>query len=280
MLNVIERIKYKIVSGHIEEPIFLVVFGRSGSTALFRAISEHSEILKGRKESPMVEHFGKLIYEYYFSPEKEETKKYRKNTLPFDDFTTTRKFKSLIYEFATHDNYLKKLRYSKNKKKWIVGTYCNVEIANGLMKIFPSAKFVFIHRNGIDQVNSALKYFDHLNNDFEEACKSWNYAASAFSGLLNLENCFSISHHNLVENPSKIMTALLSFLDLHLEENCIKYISDNIVHPQGQNDANGNYSEYLKNRKEIIWTDEQKRQFLQICEQNMRLYGYDRELDH
>lgn len=279
MERIIERLKYKIVAKHIENPIFLIVFVRSGSTALFRAISQHSEVLMGRKESPMVEHFGKLIYDYYYSPKEEAIKQYRVRALPFDDYTTTQKFKSLIYEFATHDNYIKKFKEARSQRKWIVGTFCNLEIVKGLEKVFKNPKFIFIHRNGIDQINSALKYFTYLDNDFQKACHDWNNTANVYEGLLSYKNCFSISHKDLVSEPKNLMSELLSFLDLPPEENCFNYISESIIHPQGNDDADGNYSQFLKNRKKIVWTDEQKTFFIDLCEKNMKVYGYESEIE-
>ena len=57
--------------------VFIVGAGRSGTTAVCRAMNEHSRVLIAPGEGPLVNGFGRVAHQYRFGPQSEY---YRSNT--------------------------------------------------------------------------------------------------------------------------------------------------------------------------------------------------------
>lgn len=108
-------------------------------------------------------------------------------------------------------------------------------------KLFPNAKFIFLHRNGIDVAQSLYfrekqrqgKFHDGIHSvrclDFREAFKLWEEYNGFYEGnknIINGKNLISFSYEEFIENPVKQISNLAEFVEIHID----KKITDKIIH--------------------------------------------------
>lgn len=68
-----------------------------------------------------------------------------------------------------------------------------------LLKIFPQARVIYLTRNGVNNVTSAIKYFDV---DFEVACRNWSQCGDAWDRIYEIlpqNKVLWIEHEQLMD---------------------------------------------------------------------------------
>ncbi len=271
----------KVANNFIDSPCFVVGCGRSGTTALCRALSEHPAILMSRPEAPLHHHIGEIAYEYQYGRIK---KYYQYSTkIPVKEFYYN--LKKLCFDSVWGED--SALRYSLKKsiqgsslkiiKYWGSKSFPNENESMGLNWLFPNLKFVYIFRNGIEVVHSMTKFdaFDGLS--FEEKCEFWASRIFRYKYLLNDKRSISIRFEDFVNNPEGVLRVVFSHLGLQFDENSVRFLKENVVHPLDQKDQPVDPQKIFKERTEPYknWTDIQKNTFKATCTKAMIEAGYE-----
>lgn len=162
----------------INYPIFVVGDGRSGTSVLLQALGKHPLILSMPGEAPLITSMGAIISRLELT---DDTKReYYKNALKFDKTYLYEHLQRLSFEIAGGKNYALRMLMKNllpnpsllmRKRYWAAKTFPNENIANGLMKLYPKAKFIYIIRNGIDVVQSKTRFSGFRDNDFRQHCE-------------------------------------------------------------------------------------------------------------
>ncbi len=281
MLSVLGHI---LAYGYYSRPIFVIGAGRSGTTALVRAMGEHPRIFTVERESPFIGHVGQLGY--YLSPEQFAHYYQENQMLPSDD--VIRRLARLTFEscrgsqFGLNDS-LSRLRKGDlsliRAKHWSAKTFPNQEEFLGLRRLFPRAKFLYILRNGMDMVQSRTRFSGFKAHGFLDHCRTWTMNVDKYTYINDYPDAaLEIRQDELISNPEKIFNQIFGLLTLEHHCGPVDFITNTIVHPLGQETReNVNVRAVLLERRPSWseWDELEKETFKKVCGENMQRTGYE-----
>ena len=102
----------------------------------------------------------------------------------------------------------------------------NIFVADLVLELFPSSRFVYIYRDGRAVVNSLLQVKKRYEQQGEQppfdirlipACQEWIRGQTAFTRLRKQfasDRIHSVRYERLIEHPAKEIEMLMAFLDL------------------------------------------------------------------
>lgn len=268
-----------------EQPVFIVACGRSGSTALCNALDDHPQILMSHREALLVHYIGIMAYNYacgddilHHQNSIAWNQEYFKRTLKLNCYTASF---GLDYGFS----YRLLNRRKKNSvfsggnsiKFWGAKAFPNEPAAAGLLWLYPKAKFIYLHRNGLNVVQSMSKFGGFVKLDFADRCRFWRSGVESYEFLKNHKRSITVRFEDFLEKPSKVFKKIYSHLDLQSHYGPAEYASTTLVHPLDKPTQKANPQEILEKRPEpyATWTDEEKEIFKEICAESMKSLKYN-----
>lgn len=157
------------------------------------------------------------------------------------------------------------------KGRWVDKTV-NVGMLESLpilLKIFPNSRVIYLNRNGIRNVISAVKYF---GVSFEECCRNWAQCGEAWERVrtkLPQDWIVEIEHEQLVETPSEVVSLLAKHLLLSSEERKELLHFMVVATCEWENSPKAEIT--LETAR---WADDQRAMFIKICGNQMVRQGY------
>ena len=147
--------------------------------------------------------------------------------------------------------FVKKLSYFNQNKTIILKNPVNTARVDFLLKLFPKAKFIHIHRNPLEIFESMKKISHTLNQNSQleeiDEAELENQIIFQYSLLMNeflkekshiSEDRFvEVSYNNLVANPKEVMLKIYSKLNLKLSSEC-EYKFDKYLESQSTYEKN------------------------------------------
>lgn len=222
---------------HPFQPVFIIGCGRSGTTILGNTLSKHKEIayLNERRD---------LWHQAY--PELDIWSGKNSNPKLFFDKhnvkdENTRKLVKLFHEEQVYRKgkiLLEKLPINNFRLKFI-------------QKCFPNARYIYLHRNGLEVANSIakaipngwfgknnlklrllLKHSDKPNLDLtkniHKGLFEWSSSMEEshhFFSKLHKSLFIDLSYHSFLENPEYCLSKIFDFLDLDYDETLLTKLS-------------------------------------------------------
>lgn len=258
-----------------EPPIFLLGPYGSGTTLLRYVIDSHSRLCCP-PESDFIEALAALI----------ETERYRQGleALGFDDAHVVQQLRQLcIHLFG---NYAR----SWGKARWADKTPAYIDIVDTLRRLFPEARFVHIHRHGLDQAHSftrggtferpPLEPFRRPGEDLRLAC--CRYWLDKTRRLLDFESrhgecCFRLRYEDLCRQPEATLRPLFEFLDEAWEPAVLRFYehAHDKGHEHGRVLATRGFE--LSARHYRGWSAELRQACLEIAAPGLDALGYSVE---
>ncbi|MBS3742115.1 MAG: sulfotransferase [Candidatus Cloacimonetes bacterium] len=149
-----------------------------------------------------------------------------------------------------------------------------------IYKIFPTAKYIHLIRDGRASVNSMLNR-EYLNDTISKACKRWNQSVisvNKFKDKISKNKILEIKYENLVINPTKILKKVCSFINVEFHEamvypnkNVEKYGDTNLPHHRNlKNPVNTKSIDRWKSEL----SNKDKKKITSKLKKNLKLYGY------
>lgn len=280
-MNIIkDLIGYTLSRSCLKSPIFVVGSGRSGTSVLLQALGMHPDVISFPGEAPFLTSIGGEA-----NILESDNGEYYKASFKISSEYFYDSLAKLGIESAGGKNYalkefIKSALKSKNfsiKKHWCAKTFPPEQVTHGLLNVYPNAKFIYIVRNGIEVVHSMTKFHGFKQKDFSNQCQIWRDSIEKYAYFENCKHAICLRHEQLVYNPKTFFTQIFQFLGLDFSNQCIDFVSGNLIHPldapdQKQQDA----VIQLKQRKSPYssWPDEQKRIFESICGTSMQSMNY------
>ncbi len=202
-----------------EDPIFIIGLFRSGTTLLRYLVDSHSRIACP-PETRFMQHLAGII-------ESERTLG-GLQAMGFDREHTCQRLRQTISYFM--ENYAS----SKGKPRWADKTPEYVSSVASLQEIYPTAKFVMLYRNPLDQIRSNIKsglgLADRIGDFAEdnEYLAAANYWSAQSQVMIDFENKYPeqthrVKYEDLCENPEAILTSMLGFLGESWESEMLEY---------------------------------------------------------
>ncbi|MEW5787694.1 MAG: sulfotransferase [Pseudomonadota bacterium] len=268
-----------------DRPIFVVGGSRSGTSVLLHALGKHRRIYSFNGEDPFITDIGGMMYNLEYADQRELD--YYLSSLQVPQAYIARQLRKLAYEsaFGYHYGLRSMLRDSLKggfnpftKTHWCVKTFPVRIVADGLLKLYPLARFVMIHRSGIDVVNSRSKFHAFKELDFRKQCEEWSQSVADFAYLAEFEQGIAVRHADLVDDPETVFRRIQTFLGLDYDPAPADFTSTNQIHPLAsvENQANVDVRTQMSKRAPVheSWTPQQRQIFAEICGQAMGRLGY------
>ncbi len=274
---------YLLTRRFFNRPIFVGGAGRSGTTILWETLNTHPLIISTFGEAPLMPYIGEIAYKFYLS----SINTYIKKSTEFTEKEIEKILRKFIFESKWGAKYGCKRAISRfawhsanllKKRLWAAKTFPDENMAKGLVYLYPDAKFIYIHRNGIENVLSRTKYPGFKNQSFEDHCKTWANAEQKYRYLLNWEKSYEIPHSDFVNKRNYVLNKLVEFIGIPYSDNMEKYAKSTMIHPLDKNTAVvDNVTNVLNTRDQYWkkWKREQKVTFKKLCDESMDYLGYD-----
>jgi len=269
----------------IKNPIFIVGGSRSGTIVLLKAMGRHSGIFSTPSEDPFITDVGGMVHSLEFCSEVE--KKYYLDTLRISKAYIYDALRRLALESALGPHYgfkqLIKLAVTDKvnplaKRYWCSKTFPGKNVAQGLEKLYPDARFIWILRNGVNVVYSRCRFPAFRDQSFEEHCRHWADTIGRFSYLLEMPGAVVVHQEELVEDPDSVFRRIYEGLRIDYDPKPTEYALTHHVHPLGDESTTKgiDIKKTLSERPPAYqdWTQEQMTIFKEICGEAMQLAGY------
>jgi hypothetical protein len=272
----------------ITRPIFIVGGSRSGTIVLLTAMGRHAKILSTPSEDPFITDIGGMVHSLEFCSEVE--RQYYQDTLRVSQTYIYDRLRRLALESAMGRHYglkqlIKLTLVGKvnplGKRYWCTKTFPGKNVAQGLKRLYPQARFIWILRNGVNVVYSRGKFPAFRDLPFEEHCRHWADTIDRFSYLLDMPEAVVVHQEELVDDPDSVFRRIFNKFDIDYHSGPTQYALTHHVHPLGDESTTKgvDIKKTLSERRPAYegWTQEQRRVFKDICGEAMQLAGYELE---
>jgi hypothetical protein len=256
-----------------EPPIFLLGPYGSGTTLLRYVIDSHSRLCCP-PESDFIEALAPLL----------EEPRYRQglDSLGFDEEHVAHQLRQLCSHIF--GNYMR----SWGKARWADKTPAYIDHADLLVRLFPEAQFVTIHRHGLDQAHSytrggsfdraPLQPFRRPDEDLRVAC--CRYWLDKTQRLLDFETrhgakTFRLRYEDLCRQPESSLRPLFQFLNERWEADVLHFYeqSHDKGHEHGRVVATRGFQ--LSAGHYLHWSSELRKVCFEIASPGLEALGYE-----
>ena len=270
----------------INRPFFVVGGSRSGTIALLKAIGKHPRIFATPSEDPFITDIGGMVYQLEFCSEVEMD--YYRRTLRVSTDYIYQSLRRLALESAIGKRYgFKQIMKSMlagelnpvTKRYWCTKTFPSETVAQGLMKLYPETRFIWILRNGINVVHSRGKFPEFRHLPFEEHCHSWAESIMRFRYLFDLPQAVVVRHEEFVQDPERVFRRVFEHIGVEYSQEPVDFALTHHVHPLDDlNTTKGiDVRKVLSGRSSPTreWTETEQTVFRRICGEAMAQAGYE-----
>jgi hypothetical protein len=247
-------------------PVFVLGSARSGTTALSLAMSKATKY-QGFPEGHVLDVGIRLHHAMNGHFEKKD---------PWIDPSARAAFQIGRLSHARFHSeviqVLRRLASGYTTPHWFdkTPTFEMVASAPILAHAWPNARFIFMKRRGLENVQSRIRKFARSN--FAGSCRDWNLIMAGWRTVRqSLEGKFiEIDQHYMAEDPDLAAEGVGSLL--HLEASEIETFASVLrrVRPESTGPADNIVSELA----ELNWPPENIESFREICGAEMAAYGY------
>lgn len=234
-------------------PIFIFSLPRSGSTLLQKIITSSNGV--STSSEPWI-----LLPLMYAQKEEGLLSEYshRKALLALNDIKAKLRDNSYMYEDALKDFILsiyEGLSHS-NSKYFLDKTPRYYLIIDEIIKLFPSAKFIFLFRNPLSQFASKMNThkgrFKTLHSDIVDFSKGSNFLARGYRNYSKIS--IKLSYDELVNDSTNTIKKIEQYLDIKINESVLDNLTEiKIKGVMGDPDLMSNKSEKISSSSVDKW---------------------------
>ena len=267
----------------LENPVFVVGSGRSGTSILLRALGKHTSILS-LDEAPFISYIGTLVHPFEFR----ENRDYHLRNLRVPQKDLYDGLRRLCFESAAGGNYgLASVQNGPGLvaaatgevRLWSAKIFPNEREALGLIRLFPEVKFLYVYRNGCSVVNSMGHFGKMKERTFRENCSIWARNVEKYGYLPGLTSAMTVRQEDLLSQPATVFRQIQEFIETdRIESAPADYAESTLVHSLDQTTKAGvNVKQILQDRPAAHsnWGAEQMETFKAICGDAMSQLGYE-----
>jgi len=272
---------------YIHRPVFVVGGSRSGTIVLLKALGMHREILSAPTEDPFIADVGNFMRDLEAFPDHK--KSYYSRTLRIGPDYIRSVLQRLSLESAMGPDYgirhllghaVNDKRYNIFRKHfWCTKTFPNKNVAGGLLKLYPDAKFIWILRNGVNVVHSRTRFPEFRDLPFDQQCQHWADTINSYGYLTKLPEAIVIHQEDLLNDPAKVFRRIFDHIGIEDDGKSTEYALTHHVHPLADSSTSTgvDIKKIISERPPAYqdWTDAQRMQFKDVCGAAMQRAGYE-----
>jgi len=270
-------------------PFFIIGIGRSGTTLLRLMFHNHPNIAVPYESHFITDYYNNL--ESYGDLSKDKNLDKLIHDILQEDLLTqwdhefdASKIKAIIEDRslasiinAIYSDYAE----GKGKNRW--GDKSDyLDRMHLINKIFPSAKFIHIIRDGRDVANSVLK-LPWGPKDLVGAAEWWNEyirLACSVGAVLGKNKYAEVKYEDLVQDPEKELKRLCEFIGEEFDESMLNYHqSADVAIPESRKAQHHNSGEPPKQSRTFAWKKEMSLTnidlFSDYAQNSLELVGYE-----
>jgi len=233
------------------KPIFVSGIGRSGTSAVLTSLATHRSINNNYRigEAPFVSTFLAFLNDFENnSPEASYNLKnyrldYKERCEHFANFITLNQCGVSFSGAEEHEN-----------KYWITKVSLTEASYRKAIEIFGEVRCVYVKRNGVEVINSAMQHPGFKNLSFEEHCDRWKANLEYCDYLKRYPLCSVVRHDRLVKDSEKCYRTIQKELGLPYDCTPANWISNNLFNSSFDNTSKGeNTSNKFDTRLSEAW---------------------------
>ena len=270
-------LRFEIVSAAAgrTDGVFIIGCPRSGTSVFSWALAEHTNFWTGPESDFLITLFGRdRLYDAY----KKAFDRSDSGWLGNQDVGFT--------EFAANIGLGAEALFASRTAgaRWIDATPGHTLMVPALLRLFPSASFLHIVRDGRAVVSSMMSsgFKAHWASDFAAACRAWvHYVRLGLEAAgTNPDRILEVRHENLTRRPRSELKRVFAFLGERPSERSVE-----LVRTRRINSSYGNSGPRdIRKPKDTAagpkrpwdrWTAEEKDTFAEIAGKPMSELGYE-----
>lgn len=258
---------------NVSTPVFVTGIGRSGTSAVLKALGEHPDFALSSAfgEAPFIHSFMQFLAEFEDGPRATD---YHRKNYKVDERTRGRIFRRMLT--ALHAPASKE--EPERTAYWTSKISIRKETVGKFELVFPDFRVLYIIRNGIEVVNSSRNFAGFSALDFEALCRRWNGSLESNRFLECRADCAVIRHEDLVRDPQAVLGAAFERLNVAPDPAPARFIAGTVFNSSFQDgsssaEANSVFAERLTSAWEA-WSDPEKAIFRTVCGAAMEHYGF------
>lgn len=275
---------YDLLPSFAENLILIAGIGRSGTTALHKALGHHPDIIDAPSEAPLERAIAAGHGRMIARPDKFTTYVKKQTKAPWKHIRMS--YRNLIFEaaFGTPAGHPVLDRRSTERNDLETATRWAAKVggisANGLLgfgDLFSDFRTIYIHRSGIDTVASRTKFHGFSSNSFRANCETWALTVKDMRTCQNNSDATVVRHSDLLSNPDAMFDTVFAGLGLAPHAAPAQHSRTSVTHPTQAVDGAGTVEEHFNARDAAHeqWTNEERQIFLEVCGSAMDTLGYE-----
>jgi len=275
---------------YYHHPIFVIGTGRSGTTVLLEALGAHPNLLAAWGEAPLIRDCGRLAREFTADDSDGE---YLRTTSRLSERLYLARLRRLAFETTfgvdgglytrSRANAERLVKYRKWPLRpsvishWCAKTFPDEQSSEGLLAMYPEARFLLIVRNGLHVVHSRTRFRGFKSSDFASQCRTWANSIETYSWVSHTDRALELRHEDLVSDADAFFTGVHDFLGLGRHLGPAKFAKSTLIHPLDQKTkARTDVKKAFEQREAgwEQWSEDERHTFRRICSQAMESLGY------
>jgi len=261
------------------QPLFISGIGRSGTSALLQAMSEHPSVCKTDRigEAPFISSFLNFLVQY---EDTSANASYHHQNYRLTEEDRLDSFSDFMIQNQCGNNIIRK---NPDQIFWIAKTSLGKLAHHKAEEIFDEVRTLYIMRNGIEVIHSARNFpgFAHLN--FKQLCQRWSDSFNCCRFLTKTPRSAVIKHHDLVNNPIDTFDYVYSKLQMEYHPAPANFISSTFFN-SSFDDSNTDGTTQSKFSSRISawnqWSNSEQIEFISTCDQYMQEFDFHRPYDN
>jgi hypothetical protein len=254
-----------------QRPVIVLGAARSGTSAMAQALTE-SRAYEGFDEGHFLDLLQPLLHATsdFYEARAEEWSPAR-STLIGD-------IPQRFIEEGLQHIFVEAARHAFPTGRWVDKTPRPgmINIAPLLREIWPNARFIFMRRRAIENLESRLRKFP--GTDFETHCREWALAIQNWYVIANKLKgaALEVDQLYMARHPASVASTLRTFLGL--SNDAVMLITQALANDQPE--RTDNQFGAIANLASLGWSSEQIETFRSICGEAMLLAGYSEGSDY
>jgi hypothetical protein len=245
--------------------------GRSGSSALVRAIASRSDVAPTPEGgAPLISSFVDFLVSY---DDDSPNRDYHRNRYKVSLEERYALFRSVLYRVATG---VDPTTIRDPRIKYVVAkTWPSPSTICRFLELFPGMCHFYIIRNGIEVVASTMRFLPMSAITFEQVCIDWAEGIEVDEPLL--ATCALIRHEQLVSDPDATFLSAFERLGLPPDPAPAKFISNELFNSSFNKPSSGvPVRDIFAARPSpwLQWSPKERETFRSICGRTMEKLGY------
>lgn len=249
--------------------------GRSGSTALRKALGEHPDIYSNGRENNQIQDIVACGW-------KNKTMTSRQRSMVVSESVYDQQYAELIHRL-TWPSQLKRLR----SRTLMCAVNTEPEYSDYLFDLLPGGKMLYLIRDGIEVICSRQKFPGFQHYDFNAHCEVWMQSVDMVQWAEQRKQQVCLFRYEWMLKPDRLETELgklFGFVGLRDRPEVLQHILSHRYHPTSGGPKGDDWANVSEQQRTAIakkgtggwqqWTEAQQRIFEDICGDGMKKLGY------